>query len=109
VDLNKYLSTGFKVQKLFVDPTGNHILVSAVHKDREKDMEDLTAELFYLHSSSVKPRQVRYFSKFVFIGFKNLPIVYFIGGEKQREFSDGSWLEQPTRESIYKPHFVGYV
>lgn len=65
MDLNKYVSAGFKVQKLFVDPTGNHILVSAVHKDREKDVEDLTAELFYLHSSSAKPRQVRYFYKLI--------------------------------------------
>ena len=49
---------GYKAHKLFVDPTGHHVLVSAVHKDREKDPDDLTAELLYVHSGSGKPRQV---------------------------------------------------
>lgn len=60
LDLNKYLSTGYKIQRLFVDPTGCHILVSAVHKDREKDpeREDNNAEFVYVHATSAKPRQV---------------------------------------------------
>ena len=60
LDLNKYLSAGYKVQRLFVDPSGCHILVSAVHKDREKDpeREDNNAELIYVHVNSAKPRQV---------------------------------------------------
>ncbi len=60
LDLNKHLSAGYKIQRLFVDPSGCHILVSAVHKDREKDpeREDNNAELIYVHATSTKPRQV---------------------------------------------------
>ena len=43
-----------------MDPSGCHILVSAVHKDREKDpvREDSNAELIYVYATSTKPRQV---------------------------------------------------
>ena len=58
IDLNKHLTAGFKVHRVFVDPTGCHVLVSAVHKDRDKDLEDMTAEMIYVHSSSNKPRLV---------------------------------------------------
>lgn len=60
LDLNKNLTVGYKIQRLFVDPTGCHILVSAVHKDRERDpeREDNNAELIYVHANSAKPRQV---------------------------------------------------
>ena len=60
LDLNKYLSVGYKIRRLFVDPSGCHILVSAVHKDREKDpvREDSNAELIYVYATSTKPRQV---------------------------------------------------
>lgn len=44
------------MQKLFVDPSGCHVLVSAVHKDKEKEPED--AELLYVYSGSNKPRLV---------------------------------------------------
>lgn len=58
IDLNKHLTASFKVHRVFVDPTGCHVLVSAVHKDRDKDLEDMTAEMIYVHSSSSKPRLV---------------------------------------------------
>lgn len=60
LDLNKHISAGYKILKLFVDPTGHHLLISTMHKDREKDQEreDMNAELIYLNYNSNKPRPV---------------------------------------------------
>ena len=61
LDLNRWIPAGFKVHRLFLDPTGNHALISAVHKEREReqDKEDISAEIIYLHSGSNKPVKVR--------------------------------------------------
>ena len=55
------MPAGFKVHKLFVDVTGNHVLISAIHREKEKeqDREDVNAELLYIHTSSNKPKQVK--------------------------------------------------
>lgn len=64
LDLTKHFSSGYKVNKLFMDPSGNHILISAVHKEREKDIDrdDLAADLLYINVTANKPRPVRMIS-----------------------------------------------
>ena len=77
LDLGRFMPAGFKVHKLFVDATGNHVLISAIHREKEKeqDREDVNAELLYIHTSSNKPKQVKLISKFnVDVGFHRISL-----------------------------------
>lgn len=53
VFLEKY-TTGFNVKKLFLDPTGHHLLITL----SPKSPTNQSAELLYLHNKSSKPKRI---------------------------------------------------
>lgn len=50
--LEKYL-TGLKVANLFLDHTGNHLLISLISKT-----PGMSSELLYIHRKSIKPKRI---------------------------------------------------
>lgn len=53
IDISKY-ATNMKISGLFLDPLGNHLLIALVAKNGENPPPDL----FYLHRTSTKLKQV---------------------------------------------------
>lgn len=53
IDISKYV-TNMKISGLFLDPLGNHLLIALIPKNGESPPPDL----FYLHRTSTKLKQV---------------------------------------------------